>query len=750
MRKLLSLSVAFAAACLLSRFLPQTLPLWLGVSALLLFLGLLRWKRSQVRLLWICFGLCFGFLWFFLYHTVLYLPSQQLVNQTIRFEAVVTQFPVETDYGISVSVRGGEPNGRSFPMRLYLDAEWNTLRPGDRIATIAYCTSPEPAPGEGGPSLRSKGLYLLAQAYGTLTLDRPKHIPLRYAPTYLAHWIRGQVLTLYDEDTAPLLLALLTGQQTEISPQDRSDFSRSGLSHVVAVSGMHISFLAGFLGLLFSRTNKKTIFLQIGLIVFFAVMTGSSPGALRAAFLCSTVLLASLFGRRADALTSLSVSLLLLLLFNPFSVSNIGLQFSFAATLGIFLLGQPLHRSLRNKLPKRGGRLLAVPLSVFTLSLGAMVFTTPLTALYFGQVSLIAPLSNLLTNVLVFASFLGGLLSVLAAGLYAPLGAMLAALTELPARLFLFLAHGFASLPFAAVTVHSIYYLCFFTFLYAVLLLWLYAWYRKEARVFVPLSSLCLTFCLSLLLTNLSLTAKPLTLSAIDVGQGQSMLLTSGAYRALVDCGGSNNAGVAAANYLQDFGMVRLDLLVLTHYHADHTNGLSDLLSRVSVSYIALPDSETDSPERKAVEALAQQYQCQLLYIQTETQIPFGKAELRLFPPLSQAGDNEVGLSLLASYETWDALLTGDMSEGTERLLLGSYALPKLELLVLGHHGSRYATSEELLAATKPERALVSVGKNTYGHPAPDTLSRLQEAGTILYRTDTMGTVTVFAPELED
>lgn len=750
MRKLFTLSAAFATACLLSLYLPQTLPLWLGASALFLFLGLLRWARSQVRLLLLSFGLCFGFLWFFLYQTVVYLPSQHLVNQTIRFEAVVTQFPVQTEYGISVSVRGGEPNGRSFPMRLYLDSQWDTLRPGDRITTIAHCTSTEPLPGERTASLRSKGLYLFAWAYGTVVLDRPNHPPLRYAPAYVADWVRGQILTLYGEETAPLLLALLTGWQTELTAQDRSDFSRSGLSHVVAVSGMHISFLAGFLGVLIPFKNKKTIYLQIGLIVFFTAMTGNCPGALRAAFLCSTALLAPLLGRRVDALTSLSASLLLLLLLNPFSVANIGLQFSFAATLGIFLLGQPLYRTWRKKLPPLGGRLLAVPLSILALSLGAMVFTTPLTALYFCQVSLIAPLSNLLTNVLVFAAFFGGILSVLAAALFAPLGALLAALTELPTRLFLFLAHAFSSLPFAAVTVHSLYYLCFFTFLYSVLILWLYAWYRKEARILLPLCSLSLTFCLSLLLTNLSLTTKPLTLSALDVGQGQSIVLSSGSYRALVDCGGSKQAGAAAANYLQNFGIQELDLLVLTHYDSDHTNGLAELLARLSVQCIALPDSEPDSPDRKAVEALAQQSHCQLLYLQTETQIPFGKAQLRLFPPLSQGGDNEVGLSLLATYGTWDALITGDMNEETERLLLRSYALPEVELLVLGHHGSRYATSKELLAATQPERAIVSVGKNPYGHPAPETLFRLQEAGTILYRTDTMGTITVFAPETED
>lgn len=750
MRKLLLLSAAFASACLISLLLPVRLSLLLGLVALLLFAATRLFAGQHVRLLWLSFGLFLGFLWFFLYSTLFYVPSQNFAHKTIRLEAVVTQFPTKTEYGISVCVRGGEANGRSFPLRLYLGSEWDTLRPGDRISTIAHCTSTAQIAGAERFSLRSKGIYLFAQSYGAVQVQRAEHMPLRYAPSYLASWVRDQVFSLYHEDTAPLLLALLTGWQEELSSQARNDFSRSGLAHVVSVSGMHISFLAGTLGLLLGQRKRKSIFIQIAVIFFFAAMTGNCPGALRAAFLCSSTLLASLFGRRVDALTSLSASLLILLLANPFSVANAGLQFSFAATLGIYLLGQPLYRAWRKKLPKTGERFLAPLLSVLAISLGAMVFTTPLTALYFGQVSFVAPLSNLLTNVLVFAAFMGGILSVLFSALFAPLGSMLAILTELPARLFLALAHWFSKLPFAAVALTSVYYLCFFAFLYAILALWLYAWYRKEARPLIPLCSITISFCVSLLLTNHSLTAKPFSLSALDVGQGQSIVLTSGSYRALVDCGGTKDAGAVAANYLQSFGFQRLDLLVLTHYHEDHANGLSELLSRIKLSCIALPESEKDSPERKEIEALAQQYHCKLLYISEETTIAFGRAELCLFPPLSHTGDNEVGLSLLSSYGDWDALITGDMSEDLEHLLLHSYDLPTLELLVLGHHGSRYATSKELLAATTPERALVSVGKNSYGHPAPETLFRLQEAGTILYRTDTLGTVTVFAPETED
>jgi len=752
MRKLVMLSASMACTMLLSLYLPGHLPPILALVGLAFFLLLRAFKPGapRTRALWISFGFSLGFLWFALYSALFYLPAQQLYDRTIRLEAVVTQFPTETDYGIAVPIRGGEADGRAVPMRLYLDETFQYLRPGDRISTVAHCSSNSTIGGRENISLRAKGLYLFAHSYGGVQVSSPAHVsPLNY-PASLAQWMRNSISALYAEETVPLISALLTGWQAELSADSRSDFARTGLTHVVSVSGMHISFLAGALALLLRKPGRKSAAVQILVIFFFATMTGSSAGALRAAFLCSAGLLAPLFGRRSDSVTSLFAALFFLLLANPFSIANAGLQFSFAATLGIYLLGQPLYRDWRGRLPKKGARLLALPCSILAVSLGAMLFTTPLTALYFGQVSLIAPLSNLLTNFLISSAFFGAILSVCAYAIFPPLAFLLAGLSEVPVQLFLFCAHSLARLPFAAVTLSSVYYQLFFVFLYAIVLIWLYWWWRGVRRPLIPLCACIFAFFVSSVLTNLTLSTRPLVLSVLDVGQGQSIAVSSGKQRALIDCGGTRDAGTIAANYLDSYGWRSLDLLVLTHYHVDHTNGLAALFERVAVRRIALPDTDAGSPERVAVEALAAQHGAELWYINEETSIPFGKAQLELFPPLSPLGDNEAGLSLLCRYQSWEALITGDMGSETEARLLSTYSLPTLALLVLGHHGSRYATSDALLTATRPERAIASVGQNTYGHPAPETLARLSAAGTTLYRSDQMGTVTVFAAETED
>lgn len=754
MRSLLTLSAALSAACLLSLLLPQRSIVALGLVSLLFFL-LLRFLpvRSQRprRLLYLSFGLALGFLCFALHNGILYLPSQVLADKTIRLEAVVTQYPSQTDYGIRVPVRGGEAGAQHFSMQLYLPTDFAHLQPGDRIETVAYCSSTETQRGQESFSLRSKGIFLFARSYGEVTHLPAAGLSLRFAPQHFGHWLRQKIDALYAPEVASLLQALLTGRQDALSDSDRADFSRTGLSHVVSVSGMHISFLAGILQLFLRRGGAKSATLQILLVFFFAFMTGAAPGALRAAFLCSSALLAPLFRRRPDAITALFAALSLLLLQNPFAIAHLGLQFSFAATLGIYLLGQPLYRNLEPHLPTRGRRILAVPLSLLSITLGAIVFTTPLSALYFSQVSLIAPLSNLLTNSLISLGFLGGLLSVFAAALFAPLGLLLASLTSLPLQLFLFLARSLSKLPFAALETNSFYFALFFVFVYIIGLAALYWHLRGQRRHLISVCCCVSALCLSVLLNNVETLREDLQLRVLDVGQGQSIALSSGTYRALIDCGGTRQAGSIASNHFLSLGQKRLDLLLLTHYHDDHANGLRELFAKLDIGTLAIPSTGVDEPWHLELRTLAEAQGTVIWYIDEETEIPFGRASLHVFPPLSRIGDNEAGLSLLCQSGDFSALITGDMGEETEAQLLARYPIPALDLLILGHHGSRYANSEALLLATTPQYAIASVGLgNTYGHPASETLARLAAQETTLYRTDALGGITVRAPRMED
>lgn len=140
---------------------------------------------------------------------------------------------------------------------------------------------------------------------------------------------------------------------------------------------------------------------------------------------------------------------------------------------------------------------------------------------------------------------------------------------------------------------------------------------------------------------------------------------------------------------------------------------------------------------------MAEEKGSEVLLFSEDGSVSFGAASLRIYAPLGKGETNEAGLSVLATCGSFDVLITGDMGETVEKRLVRYGDLPDIELLVVGHHGSKYSTGEELLEATRPEYAAISVGYNTYGHPAEETLERLAAAGCAVYRTDQMGTVSV-------
>ena len=173
--------------------------------------------------------------------------------------------------------------------------------------------------------------------------------------------------------------------------------------------------------------------------------------------------------------------------------------------------------------------------------------------------------------------------------------------------------------------------------------------------------------------------------------------------------------------------------------------GIPELLERLEVGLLVLPDVEEDDPLRREITALAEEKGIETLFLAEDGDVTFGESALRIYAPLGSGGANEEGLSVLCTAGDFDGLITGDMNDTVEKRLIKYGSLPDLELLVAGHHGSKYATSEELLLATTPELAVISVGYNTYGHPAPETLERLAAAGCAIYRTDWSGTVTITA-----
>ena len=763
MRRLAIFSFAFALAALCAGYLPlegALLPLGAGFGVLtaLTWVPLERRRRIRKALRWVAAGLALGFLWTAGYSALFWRPAQVLDDTTIRLHGTVAQWPQETDYGFSVRVRLEPEAGPEILTLLYLDSQGAELRPGDRVETVAHCSlADRAASGEEITYYTSQGIFLTARAYGRLDVERPERPPVRDWPAYWTRTLEESVDRIFPQAVAPLAKALVTGNREDLSDSFNMELQRTGLTHTVAVSGSHLAFLAELIALLLGGSRRGTALVLIPVSILFTLMTGCTPSIIRAAIMIILLQVAPLLRRERDSATALGTALLLILLWNPFAITHVGLQLSFAAVAGILLCSDRIQAALMAHVPFEGAKrgspgwfvrsAIRVLVSTLAATVGASVLTTPLTALYFNSVPLISLLSNLL-NLWAVSILFGGALILGMAGVVLPdLTVLVARIIALLGSYLIWCIGSLSHAAFSSITLDTAYYRMWLVFVY-LLVLWT-VFQRGKRRWVTPICAGVSTLCLAMVLNNLSFWQGNGAVTALDVGQGQSVLVRSGRFLTLVDCGGSgyDSAGDAAADYLSDRGVGRLDLVVLTHFHDDHANGVVQLLRRVEVDTLAIPDVDGESALRQEIEALAAERGTQVLYVRRDTTLEFEDGRtIRLLAPLGSGGTNEEGLTFFASQGDFDVLITGDMGADVEEQLLSHLQLPQVEVLAVGHHGSQYSTSQALLEAVKPRYALISVGAdNLYGHPAQETLERLAASGAEIYRTDVSGTVTVRA-----
>jgi len=758
MRKLAVFSAGYAGAIFAATLiLPEGAILPLGGFCAVLWWLLFLLKRilpdRPRRYALLCSaGMTVGLLWNWGYGRLVLEPVRQLDDRTVVQTGTVSRFPQTTDYGGKVLVRVETQGGTKATALLYIDREYMHLVPGERISTIAHCTlATHTKDGEEITYYTAKGILLTAVAYGELTGQKPDRIPLTCVPAYLSREMNENIERVFPKDAAPLINAVVTGNRENLSDGFTSSLQRTGLAHTVSVSGMHLAYLAGFLALLLGRGSRRSALVSLPVIFLFTLVAGSTHSVVRAAIMIVLLQIAPLLGRERDDFTALAFALLLLLAHNPYAAAGVGLQLSFSAVAGIFLFSGKLYRRMSDCITlKRPGRnparwlwntLVRFVFSTLATTLGAMVFTTPLTAVYFGTVSLIAPLANLLTLWAVSAVFVGGII----AGLLGPIGSLAVLPVTLCARYLQWAIGLLGRLRFASVPAENPYYLLWLLFLYAVLTAGLLMPGRK--RLWSPVLSGTVLLAAAILCTSLSFRIGEVTVQVLDVGQGQSVLIRSGTSLTLVDCGGDGyeNAGTVAADRIQAMGYSTIDLLVISHCHADHANGVPELLNRIDVKEITLPDTDEEAELRGRILELARAKGITVRSVREEICLPAGEgARLTLYPPVGDEGANERGLTVLYSAGEYDVLMTGDMGAEAERELLALASLPDVELMVAGHHGSKHSNSQLLLETVRPDVAVVSVdADNNYGHPAAEALERFEAVGAQIYRTDLNGTVTV-------
>lgn len=746
-RKLAWACGAFAAGVFLAVLLvPQTFCLWLAGGFAVL--GALPGGRRPLRMRLLCWGMALGMLVCAVQERLVLEPAERLAGETLTINAQVLEYPeVYEDYA-RVTVRLSGPDLPRVKCQIMdYDGYMGNMRHGDELNCTLRFRSARVRYGEESDVYTSRGVFLRATLCSE-TANRPG-TALRCFPQELRRFVRESAMLFFPADAAPFHTALLSGDKTALYNDLDTYFalSRAGLMHVTAVSGMHVSFLVGFV-LLFFPNRRRSAVLLIPLLFLFAAMTGFTPSVVRAVFMQLCLLLAPLLKRESDSLTSLSLILAILLLANPQAAAGISLQLSFAATLGIVLLSPGIFgrsRSLLAPLGRKAANFLAASLAT---SLGALAFTTPLMALHFGYVSLVAPLSNVLCLWLISLLFVGGY-AVVALGVFWGAGAGGLGWGLAWGDRFVFRVSSFvSSIPNACLYTENRAIWLWLGFVYALALLcWLHSRREGEVRLAAPVSLAVMALCLCLLLPYRN--RDELRLTVLDVGQGSCALLEGGRNAVLVDCGGyysDGYPGETAANYLFSRQRRRLDAMVLTHLHGDHINGVERLLALVDVDAIYLPEWEEDDNHR-LIRELAAERNVELVYVREDMRFPADGWTLEITAPLGRSGEYENGLIVRARQDEFDVLIGGDATASLERRYVQHSGAENVDVLVVNHHGSGTSSSKWALQRLRPQYALISVGYNTYGHPNADVLARLREAGATVYRTDIDGHLTVSGKE---
>jgi competence protein ComEC len=366
-----------------------------------------------------------------------------------------------------------------------------------------------------------------------------------------------------------------------------------------------------------------------------------------------------------------------------------------------------------------------------------MVLTTPMSAFYFGTVSLVGVLTNLLTLWAVSLTFYGIIAVCLVSLFWVKGAAILASLASVPMTYVIWMAKFLSAIPLAALYTRSVYTTIWLVFAYVLLTVFL-----LSPKRYVWLLSCCavLGLCVSLLLSWTEHRFADTHFTALDVGQGQCLILHHKNKTFLIDCGGSNDEVSAntAAETLLSRGITHLDGIIVTHYDRDHAGGIPHLLKRIDAGFLMLP--ATTAPETAGM--LTEDFSGEVIFVEEDLLIPLETGNLTIFAPIFVEESNENSLCVLFESENCAILVTGDRSFLGERILLHEKDIPDVDLLIAGHHGSKNSTSEELLMTAQPETVFISVGENNgYGHPAQSLLDRLYAFGCNVYRTDLHGTL---------
>ena len=605
----------------------------------------------------------------------------------------------------------------------------------------------------------------------------------------IAFNIKQKIDSFMKKEDAAILKGLLLGDTTEIADEIQENFRISSISHILAVSGMHVTYVIIGIKMLFESHlgKRKTKFIIIIFLILYTFITGFSPSIVRASVMGILLVGAEILHRKNDIWNSIAISLLLILFYNPFLIMNVGLQFSYLGTIGIIVFHKNILKLLKDiktknkkwkyQYNKKIIKFINKVKEVLAVSISAQLTILPVMIYHFNLLGIYFFITNLLVSIIIGPIIMLGAIAIFFSIFLFPITQILGVILEILIKSLIVISN-FSKIPFSKIYVATpkIYDIILYFILIFLFNLLYTLYHSKElnrtqmrARNLIALIRYKvfmnrgkykkIIFILVFIIIFISITPKKLNIHFVDVGQGDcTFIVTPRKQTILIDGGGSTSKEYDVGKntllpYVLDRGYTKLDYIFISHFDQDHVAGILTILEELKVETVIIPKQEENTENYQKFLELIKEKRIKVNIVKKGDRVNIEKNVYFdvLWPEKEQIKENVINNNATVMkmyYGNFSILFTGDIEEKAEEKILkvyeGKERLLNANILKVAHHGSKTSTTEKFLKWVNPKAALIGVGKNNlFKHPSEKTIENLRKHNVTIYRTDENGEITI-------
>lgn len=684
---------------------------------------------------------------------VLYLKNKYLKiykddKSIISAMAVVVKGPSEGEYNYKYTVKARTGKYKNKKFIVYINKKnKKLLEYGDLVEIKGEYSAPEVARNYKGFDY-SQYLKTL-NIYGTIKVEEAKIInknqllPILISINNIKEKMIDNANRNMPKRTANLLLGILIGERDNIQEDIIESFRTANLSHILAVSGAHTSYIIlGITDLISKSKTPKRIGYIITIInlLIFIIITGASYSVVRACIMAIVVIGAKICYRKENFFTSICISLIIILIQNPFAINDIGLKLSFMGTAGIVIFNKSITNFfIKLKIKQKIAEALSVTFS-------AQLMIMPITILNFNTISLTFFISNILASPLLGIIIIFGFISIFISSILNPISKVLFLILHIFLELLILVSKVTEKIPGSSILVKTpnilfaiVYYILilFFNYFFVIKQNPTRRFHKKIIKIITikniknGFKVIAVVFLIMLLLTRIVRIINPtLKIYFIDVGQGDSTLIVTPKNKKILIDGGEGKTNVLF-QYLLDRRINKIDYIIISHFDSDHCNGLIEIIEKMRVENIVMSKQSKESEEYKKILEIIKQKNIKVSSVKAEDKIIIEKnLYTKILNPAEKFEFQDLNNNAIVAklvYKNFSMLFTGDIEKAEENLAKKYKNELKSTILKVAHHGSKTSTSEEFLKYVEPQIALIGVGENNkFGHPNQITIEKLK------------------------